>query len=95
MNEVDPTNATDFGASPPMALTMGTLSLLHVLCCGVPLLLVSGSSLATVLSSWELLVLGVVVIAAILLLRRVRARRSRGARPVQDDCCATKANGRS
>ena len=39
MNEVDPNDSTDFAASPPMTLTIGTLSLLHGFCCGVPLLL--------------------------------------------------------
>lgn len=42
MNEVDPSDRTDFGASPPMATTIALLSVLHVLCCGLPLLLLSG-----------------------------------------------------
>lgn len=94
MNEVDPNDSTDFAASPPMTLTIGTLGVLHVLCCGVPLLLASGVSLATVLSSWEILVAAIGSVAAILLLRRVGTQPSAGARSIQDGCCATKANGR-
>ncbi len=51
-NEVDPSDTTDFGAKPPMALTIGLLSVLHVLCCGLPLLLLSGVSVATIFPSW-------------------------------------------
>lgn len=94
MNEVDPSDATDFAASPPMALTIGALSVLHVLCCGIPLLLAAGVPLATVLP-WELVAGAVAVVACLLILRRVRAGHSGGAGPVQNDCCATKANRRA
>ncbi len=64
-NEVDQNDTTDFGAQPPTALAIGLLSVLHVLCCGLPLLLLSGVSLATIFPSWPvvgsiLAVLGVV-----------------------------------
>lgn len=52
MNEVDPNDKTDFGASPPMATTIALLSVFHFVCCGVPLLLLSGVSLVTLLPSW-------------------------------------------
>ncbi len=51
-NEVDPSDTIDYGAKPPMALTIGLLSVLHVLCCGLPLLLLSGVSVATIFPSW-------------------------------------------
>lgn len=55
MNEVDPKDHTDFGAKPPMATTLAALTLFHFLCCGVPLLLLSGVSLATILPSWPVI----------------------------------------
>lgn len=58
-NEVDPSDTTDFGAKPPMGLTITLLAALHVLCCGLPLLLLSGVSLATIFPSWP--VIGAVV----------------------------------
>lgn len=51
-NEVDPSDTTDFGAKPPMVLTIALLSAFHFLCCGVPLLLLSGVSLVTLVPSW-------------------------------------------
>lgn len=64
-NEVDPSDTTDFGAKPPMGLTIVALSALHFVCCGLPLLLLSGVSLATLFPSWPVIggivaVLGVV-----------------------------------
>lgn len=64
-NEIDPSDTTDFGAKPPMGLTIAALSAFHFLCCGIPLLLLSGVSLATLVPSWPvaggmLAVLGVV-----------------------------------
>ena len=47
-NEVDPSDQTDHGAKPPMAFTIAALAGLHLLCCGLPLLLLSGVSLATI-----------------------------------------------
>lgn len=54
MNEVDADNETDFAASPPMATTIALLSLFHFFCCGIPLLLLSSVSLATLFSSWPI-----------------------------------------
>lgn len=48
-NEVDPLDPTDHSAKAPMALTIVALSALHALCCGLPLLLLSGVSLTTIL----------------------------------------------
>ncbi|MDP9414437.1 MAG: hypothetical protein M3Q08_10195 [Pseudomonadota bacterium] len=64
-NEVEPSDNTDYGAKPPMGATIALLSALHVLCCGLPLLLLSGVSLATIFPSWPVIgailaVLGVV-----------------------------------
>ncbi|KGB55091.1 hypothetical protein FG91_01501 [Sphingopyxis sp. LC81] len=64
-NEVDPSDNTDFSAKPPMGFTILLLSAFHVLCCGLPLLLLSGVSLATLFPSWPVIggilaVLGVV-----------------------------------
>lgn len=50
-NEIDPSDVTDFGAKPPMVLTIALLSAFHFLCCGVPLLLLSGVSLVTLIPS--------------------------------------------
>lgn len=50
-NEVDPSDSTDHGADAPMGLTIVALSALHVLCCGLPLLLLSGVSLTALLPS--------------------------------------------
>lgn len=54
-NEVGADDKTDFGAKPPMGLVILLLSGFHVLCCGLPLLLVSGVSLATVFPSWPVI----------------------------------------
>lgn len=48
-NEVDPSDPTDHSAKAPMALTIVTLSALHVLCCGLLPLLLSGGLIATIL----------------------------------------------
>ena len=55
MNEVDPTDKTDFAAKPPMVTTIAVLGIFHFICCGVPLLLLSGFSLATVFPSWPVI----------------------------------------
>ena len=47
-NEVDPSDPTDHSAKAPMALTIIALGTLHALCCGLPLLLLSGVSLTTI-----------------------------------------------
>lgn len=48
-NEVDLSDPTDHSANAPMALTIVVLSVLHALCCGLPLLFLSGVSLTTIL----------------------------------------------
>lgn len=58
-NEVDAADPTDFEARPPMGFVFVALTALHVLCCGLPLLLLSGVSLATIFPSWP--VIGVVL----------------------------------
>ena len=55
MNEVDPTDKTDFAAKPPMVTTIAVLGMFHFICCGIPLLLLSGVSLATILPSWPVI----------------------------------------
>ena len=64
-NEIDTSDTTDHSAKPPMGFTIVALSALHVLCCGLPLLLLSGVSLATVFPTWPaiggaLVILGLV-----------------------------------
>lgn len=54
-NEVDPDDDTDFAAKPPMGFVVTFLAGLHVLCCGLPLLLLSGVSLATIFPSWPVI----------------------------------------
>lgn len=93
MNEVEPNDTTDFAARPPLALTIGALSVLHFLCCGIPLLLAAGVPLATVLP-WEYVGGAVVVGASFLIFRGVRAGLPGGAGPIQDGCCAIEADGR-
>lgn len=50
-NEVDASDVTDHAAKPPLVLTVGLIAGLHLLCCGQPLLLLSGLSLATLVPS--------------------------------------------
>lgn len=54
-NEVDTFDTTDFGAKAPMGLTIVALTALHFVCCGLPLLLLSGVSLATLVPSWPVM----------------------------------------
>lgn len=54
-NEVDATDNTDHAAEAPMGLAVTLIAGLHVLCCGLPLLLLSGVSLATIVPSWPVL----------------------------------------
>ena len=65
MNEVDPTDKTDFAAEPPMVTTIAVLGIFHFLCCGIPLLLLSGVSLATIFPSWPALGGGMAAIGVI------------------------------
>lgn len=51
-NEIDPEAKTDFVAKPRTGITIAALALLHFVCCGVPLLLLSGVTLATIVPSW-------------------------------------------
>lgn len=48
-NEVDDSDPTDHSARAPMGLTIAFMGALHALCCGLPLLLLSGVSLTTLL----------------------------------------------
>lgn len=94
MNEVDPNDTTDFGASPPMATTIGILSLFHFICCGGGLLLLSGVSLATIFPWWPVIG-GALPLLALLRFLRMRRTGLRSARPPKDHCCANKADERS
>lgn len=51
-NEVETTDNTDHAAEAPMGFAVMLVAGLHVLCCGLPLLLLSGVSLATIFPSW-------------------------------------------
>lgn len=80
-NEVEPGDPTDFAASPPMAVTVAALALLHVLCCSLPILF-SGVSLLSFLPipslfSPALTVLGLVGLVWYLRKRRTSCRGSR------------------
>lgn len=54
-NEVEVTDETDHAAAAPMGVVVAFLAGLHALCCGLPLLLLSGVSLATILPSWPVI----------------------------------------
>ena len=58
-NEIEATDKTDHAAGVPMGVVVAFLAGLHALCCGLPLLLLSGTSLASILPSWP--VIGVTV----------------------------------
>lgn len=75
MNEVEPTDATDFAAKPPMAAIFTVLTLFHFVCCGLPLLLLSGVSLAFIAPFWPFIGGGIAALAFSAFLRR-RVRRS-------------------
>ena len=51
MNEIPPGDQTDYSAKPPMATVIGVMALFHFVCCGLPLLLPSGVSLAALFPS--------------------------------------------
>lgn len=63
-NEVDATDTTDHAAKPPLGFAIVLIAGLHVLCCGVPLMLVSGVSLAAIFSYWPVMgaVLGLMTV---------------------------------
>lgn len=65
MNEVDPTDETDFAAKPPMGTVIALLSVFHFLCCGIPLLLLSGVSLATIFPSWPVIGGGIAMLGIV------------------------------
>lgn len=85
-NEVGPDDRTDFGAKPPMGLTILVLSAFHFLCCGIPLLLLSGVSLAALFPSWPVTggILAVLGIVGFLWYVR-KGRAARQGRP--SGCC--------
>ena len=58
-NEVEETDKTDHAAKAPLGVVVAFLAGLDVLCWGLPLLLLSGVSLATMFPSW--LVIGVMI----------------------------------
>lgn len=51
-NEVEEADQTDHATAAPMGVVVAFLAGLHALCCGLPLLLLSGVSLAAILPSW-------------------------------------------
>lgn len=63
MNEIPPGDQTDYSAKPPMTTVIGALALFHLVCCGLPLLILSGVSLAFLIPSPP--VLGLLVIAPV------------------------------
>lgn len=63
MNEVEPTDATDFAAKPPMVAIFTVLTLFHFVCCGLPLLLLSGVSLAFIAPVWPFIGGGIAALA--------------------------------
>lgn len=71
-NEVNATDKTDHAAETPMGFAVMLIAGLHVLCCGLPLLLLSGVSLATI--SPSPLMLGV-ILALIGIVGFIRYRR--------------------
>lgn len=74
MNEIPAGDQTDYSAKPPMATVIGVLALIHFVCCGLPLLLLSGVSLAFLIPSPPVLGLLVFAVVAFAFLR-IRARR--------------------
>lgn len=80
-NEVNADDQTDFTASPPMVTTIGALGLLHGLCCGILVLLLSGVSLATVASSLSAPGLGLALLGGVGFVWSRRKRCTTSARP--------------
>jgi hypothetical protein len=48
-------DTTDHAAAAPVGVVVALIAGLHVLCCGLPLLLLSGVSLATIFPSWPVI----------------------------------------
>ena len=86
MNEIPPGDQTDYSAKSPMATVIGVLALFHLVCCGLPLLLLSGVSLAARFPSPPVLGLLVFALVAIAFYRL----RARGCAP-SDGCTAQQA----
>ena len=77
MNEILPGDQTDYSAKPPMATVIGVLALFHFVCCGLPILLLSGVSLAVLIPSPP--VLGLLVFALVAFaFYRIHCARSGG-----------------
>jgi hypothetical protein len=74
-NEVNPSDATDWKAKPPLGFAIVLLGAFHVLCCGVPLLLLSGISLAVLVPNWPLAAGVLALIGVLGLVRYVRKGR--------------------
>ena len=82
MNEIPPGDQTDYSAKPPMATVIGVLALFQFVCCGLPLLLLSGVSLAFLIPSPP--VLGLLVSALVAFaFYRIRCARTGGCAPRQ------------
>ena len=73
MNEIPPGDQTDYSAKSPMATVIGVLALFQLVCCGLPLMLLLGVSLAFLIPSPPVLGLLVIFIVAFAFYR-VRAR---------------------
>lgn len=63
-NEVEATDSTDHAAKPPMGFAIALIAGLHALCCGIPLLLVSGVSLAAIFAYWPIIGAGLGFVTA-------------------------------
>lgn len=94
-NEVDSSDLTDHSAKAPLALSIVALSALHVLCCGVVPLLLSGITAATILS-FPPLVGGIIVLlgSAGLVWRLKKRRPACSARSVRCGTTKVKPQGK-
>ncbi len=64
-NEVDRDDQTDFSATPPMGIVYAFVILLQFVCCGIPLLLLSGISLLAIFPFWPVFGGGVAVLGIV------------------------------
>ena len=64
-NEVEVTDKTDHAAGIPMGFVVALIGGLHVICCGLPLLLFSGVSLATIFPSWAVIGVGLALLGIV------------------------------
>jgi predicted Rdx family selenoprotein len=92
-NEVDPSDLTDHSAKPPMALTIIVLGTLHALCCGLPLLVLSGVSLTTIFPTSPMIGGGLALIGLVVF---VWHRKKAGAfcQAKSLECCAGEMEAR-